>query len=195
MKNFTEDRTFKVLITKSEKMTSVTLFLIAISKMADNTKETRNENPGPRRNQTILSQRLDKKEIQTRSVGILGYANDWVLYTRNHQMLRAQNNMQAALDRVEERSEANGFTISQEKTKAMHIWRIRSKPENHPEPTIRMNGQILEVVDTHRILGLILDIQLTWRPHIETVEAKCSKRLNLLRHLAGTKWGRINQPY
>jgi hypothetical protein len=38
-------------------------------------------------------------------------------------------------------------------------------------------------------LGLILDRQLTWRPHIETVKAKCSKRLNLLRHLAGTQWG------
>jgi hypothetical protein len=47
----------------------------------------------------------------------------------------------------------------------------------------------LEVVDTHRILGLILDRQLTWSPHIKTVKAKCSKRLSLLRHLAGTQWG------
>jgi hypothetical protein len=63
------------------------------------------------------------------------------------------------------------------------------KPENHPDLTIRLNGQILEVVNTHRILVLILDRQLTWRPHIETVKAKCSKRLNLLRHLARTQWG------
>jgi hypothetical protein len=33
VKNFTEDRTFKVIITKSEKMTSVRLFLIVISEM------------------------------------------------------------------------------------------------------------------------------------------------------------------
>jgi hypothetical protein len=57
--------------------------------------------------------------------------------------------MQAALDRVAEWFEANGFRISQEKTKAMHICRIRSKLENHPDPTIRLNGQILEVVNTH----------------------------------------------
>jgi hypothetical protein len=66
VKNFTEDRTFKVIIrdTKSEKITngvvqgavlSVTLFLIAIREMADKTKEPSNERPGPRRNQTILS--------------------------------------------------------------------------------------------------------------------------------------------
>jgi hypothetical protein len=35
----------------------------------------------------------------------------------------------------------------------------------------------LEVIDTHRILGLILDREL-----------KCSKKLNLLRHLARTQW-------
>jgi hypothetical protein len=89
---------------------------------------------------------------------------------------------------VKEWSEADGFRISQEKTKAMHRCRIRLKPENHPDPTICLNGQILEVVDTHRILGLILDRQLTWRSHIETVKVKCSKRLNLLRNPAGAQW-------
>jgi hypothetical protein len=54
---------------------------------------------------------LDEEEMQTRTVGVLGYADDWVLYTRNHQMLRVQNNIQAALDRVAEWSEVNGFTI------------------------------------------------------------------------------------
>jgi hypothetical protein len=77
---------------------SVTLFLIAISKMAVKTKEPRNERPGPRRNQSILSQRLDEEEMRIQTVGILGYADDWVLYTKNHQILRSQNNMQAALD-------------------------------------------------------------------------------------------------
>jgi hypothetical protein len=37
-------------------------------------------------------------------------------------------------------------------------------------------------------MGLILDRQLTWRSHIETVKVKCSKRLNLLRNPAGAQW-------
>jgi hypothetical protein len=81
--------------------------------------------------------------------------NNWVLYTRNYQMLRAQINMKW--------SEANGYRISQDKTKAMHICRI---PENHPDSTIRLNGQILEVVNTH-----------THTHRIKTVKAKCSNRL------------------
>jgi hypothetical protein len=109
---------------------SVTLFLIAISKMANKTKEPHNDRPGPRRNQTILSQRLDKEEMRTRMVGILGYGN--------HQMLQAHNNMQAALNRVAEWSKANGCRVSHENTKAIHICRMRLKLANHPYPTIRI---------------------------------------------------------
>jgi hypothetical protein len=54
---------------------------------------------------------------------------------------------------------------------------------------MHVHGQIFESVDTHRILRLILDRQLTLRPHIGTVKTKRGKRLNLLRHhLAGTQW-------
>jgi hypothetical protein len=35
----------------------------------------------------------------------------------------------------------------------MRICRVRSKPEIYPDPTIRLNGQILEVVNKDRILG------------------------------------------
>jgi hypothetical protein len=95
VKNFTKDRTFKVAIgnTKSEKMSidngvvqgavlSVTLFLIAISEMANKVRKPRN---GASRNQTILilNRRLDEEEIQ--EVGILGYADNWVLYTTYKQ--------------------------------------------------------------------------------------------------------------
>jgi hypothetical protein len=87
VKNFTEDRTFKVIIsdTKSEKITngvvqgavlSVTLFLIAIREMADKTKEPSKKRPGPIRNQTILSQRTlgRRRNANTngRNTGICG---------------------------------------------------------------------------------------------------------------------------
>jgi hypothetical protein len=50
------------------------------------------------------------------------------------------------------------------------------------------------VVNTQRILELIiLDRQLTWKSHIETVKAKCSKRLNLLGHLAGSTLLRVHK--
>jgi hypothetical protein len=141
VKNFTKDLTFKVAIgnTKSEKMSidngvvqgavlSVTHFLIAISEMANKVRKPRNDQTGTSRNQTIYSRRLN-----------------------------AQNNIKAGLNRVSEWCGANGFKISQEKTKAIHICRLSSRPENHSDPTIRLNGQTLEVVNTHKVLGLTLD--------------------------------------
>jgi hypothetical protein len=97
-------------------------------------------------------------------------------------MLKAQNNIQAALNRVSEWCGANGFKISQEKIKAMHICRLCSIPENHSDPTIRLNGQ-----------GGGENTQNSWRPHIENVKAKCIKRLNILKYLAGTQ-GWTNPP-
>jgi hypothetical protein len=76
----------------------------------------RNEQPGAIRDQTILSRCLDEEGIK--EVGILGYADDGMLYTRNHQILKAQNNIQAALNRVAEWCGANGFKISQEKQRS-----------------------------------------------------------------------------
>jgi hypothetical protein len=78
-----------------------------------------------------------------------------------------------------------GFTISLEKTIAMHICRKRN--HDHPDPQIRLNGQILEVKNTHNILGITFDNRLTCKAHI--TEAKAAKRMNVLRSLAGTNWG------
>jgi hypothetical protein len=93
---------------------SVTLFLIAISEMANKTKEPH------------------KYFIQ----GITRCCGPKII-CKQHS-IEWQNGLRQMA------SES-----PRKKTKAMHTCRIRSKPENHPDPTIRLNGQILEVVDTH----------------------------------------------
>jgi hypothetical protein len=108
-------------------------------------------------------------------------------------MLRAQNNMQAILDRVAEWYKENGFRISQEKTKAMRICRVRSKPEIYSDPTIRLNGQILEVVNKERILGLILDKQLTWRPTHRNGESKMQQETEPFEASSGSPMGGADQ--
>ena len=34
-----------------------------------------------------------------------------------------------------------------------------------------------------------MDKTLTWGPHIEDIEKKATKKLNIMRKLAGTNWG------
>jgi hypothetical protein len=94
-------------------------------------------------------------------VEIVGYADDWAIYTSDQDMETAQTNIQSALNNLSKWTRRKGFTISLEKTIANHICRKRK-----PRPQINLNGQILEVKNTHKILGITFDNCLTWRAHI-----------------------------
>jgi hypothetical protein len=100
-------------------------------------------------------------------------------------METARTNIQSALNNLSKWTRRKGFMISLEKTIAMHICRKR----NHDHPQIRLNGQILEVKNTHKILGITFDNRLTWKAYITGAKAKAGKRMNVLRSLAGTNWG------
>jgi hypothetical protein len=68
--------------------------------------------------------------------------------------------IQAALNNLLKWTRRKDFRISLEKTIAMHIcWKKRN--HDHPDPQIRLNGQILEVKNTRKILGVTFDNRLT----------------------------------
>ena len=57
-------------------------------------------------------------------------------------------------------------------------------------PQARIAGTVIPFRTTHRFLGLVLDgPRLTWRPHVHSLKASCLPRLDLMRALAGVKWG------
>jgi hypothetical protein len=70
---------------------------------------------------------------------------------------------------------------------AMHICRKRN--HDHPNPQIGLNGRILEVKNTHKILGITFDNRLTWKVYITEAKAKTAKSMNVLRSQTGTNWG------
>jgi hypothetical protein len=126
------------------------------------------------------------KQVQ-HPVEIIGYAGDWVNHTSDEYMDIAQANIQAALYNVSSGQRRKGFKISPEKTVAMHI--CRKMIHNHRDPEIRLNGHRLEIKNTHKILRLTFDNLITWKTHIDEVRANASKRMNLLKCLAGMNWG------
>jgi hypothetical protein len=125
------------------------------------------------------------KQVQE-PVEIVGYADDWAIYTSDQDMETAQTNTQSALNNLPKWTRRKGVTISLEKTIAMHICRKRNN--DHPDPQLRLNGQILEVKNTQKILGITFDNRLTRKAHITEANAKAAKRMNILRSLAVTNW-------
>jgi hypothetical protein len=167
--NFMDNRTFKVVLgAESSRKThtengvvhgaviSVIMFLVALANIV--------------------------KQVEL--VEIVGYADDWAIFTSNQDMEIAQTNIQSSLKNLSKWTRRKGFMISLEKTIAMHICRKRN--HDHPDPQIRLNGQILEVKNTHKILAITFDNRLTWKAHITEAKAKAAKRMKDLRSSAGT---------
>jgi hypothetical protein len=106
VRNFMDNRTFRVVLgaessgkTHTENgvvqraVMSVTLFLVAL--------------------EDIVKQVQEPMEI-------VGYADDSALYTSDQDMETAQTNIQSALNNLSKWTRRKGFTISLEKTIAMH---------------------------------------------------------------------------
>ena len=56
--------------------------------------------------------------------------------------------------------------------------------------SLKLNNQPVPQVETRTFIGVTLDTCLTWKPHLEAVEAKATRKLVIMKKLAGTTWGR-----
>ena len=55
--------------------------------------------------------------------------------------------------------------------------------------SLKWNNQPVPQVETPTFLGVTPDTRLTWKPHLEAVEAKATRKLAIMKKLAGTTWG------
>ncbi|GBO22671.1 hypothetical protein AVEN_230200-1 [Araneus ventricosus] len=80
----------------------------------------------------------------------------------------------------------NGFTFSTSKTSCVHFCRKRRL---HPEPEIKLYGQVINVVSEVKFLGIIFDKKLTFLPHVLQLRKKLDRALSILKVLSNTSWG------
>jgi len=89
--------------------------------------------------------------------------------------------MQNALKEVEEWSLKWGFKFSVEKTQVMFFTNKRIDDEIK----LKLYNISLERVSKIRFLGIWFDSRLTWKEHIEKIEQKCKRVLNIMRCVSG----------
>jgi hypothetical protein len=106
----------------------------------------------------------------------IAYADDGALIVPAEDMETAQLQMQSV-----------GLQFMVSKTKAMVFSRSKD-PINLPSPLI-MAGEDIELVDTFKYLGIILDNRLDWMPHIDYKIKKAKKYLMMLHNGIGANWG------
>ena len=115
--------------------------------------------------------------------GIWKYVDDTTLSEKvpKGQQSRAQE----AVDHVSNWSAKNLFQLNLEKTKDLTISFHRS-PE-HFDP-VTVDGTHIQTTTSSKLLGLIINITLTWNDHVDTLIKKAARKTYLLVQL---KWARV----
>ena len=85
---------------------------------------------------------------------------------------------QSYLDNINSWSETNKAIVSQKKTKAM----IVNFSKKHQFTTrLQLKGETIDIVDKMKILGCIVNNQLSWTDNCDMLIIKVNKRMQLLR--------------
>ena len=113
------------------------------------------------------------------------HADDLAIWTSQSYTSTATYLMQEAVDKVSEWSKEWLVEINKTKTESTCF---SLSPEKWKE-TLKLDGQAIPKQATPTYLGVKMDKTLTWGPHIEDIEKKATRKLNIMRKLAGTNWG------
>ena len=102
--------------------------------------------------------------------------------------------LQQHLSTLQAWTEANHVTINYSKTVMMHFSLAKTAV---PPPTVTLSDHPIQVVESTKLLGIILDNKLDWNLHISTMIQTTTYRLYMLRRLKslGTPQGELTSIY
>jgi exonuclease III len=109
------------------------------------------------------------------------YADDTSLSAYANTVDELQNKVSSDLQYIESWCENNRMVINTAKSKCMIICTYQKRMHLATDKlNLTINGSILENVDSHKVLGVYIDKNLTWKAHIEVVSGEISKLSGLL---------------
>ena len=115
------------------------------------------------------------------------FADDIAILTVGDDIQECTQRMQLALTAMLTYCAVNDLTLSTEKTKAM----VFTRKQVVPIP-LMLVGSHVEYVQDFKFLGVVLDSpRLTWHKHVEHVQQRSHKALNLLKAVSHHNWGQI----
>ena len=106
------------------------------------------------------------------------FADDTTTYSSSNNLKTLTSNLQDILDKLLNWTDLNHMVLSSEKTKYMLIT-TRQKRQNISSnpPSVYIKDKKLEEVDKHKVLGLIIDNNLSWSCHLSTLSKNISQKV------------------
>lgn len=110
-------------------------------------------------------------------------ADDTTLRTQNRRLENIQQSLQHTLRDISQWCSENNMVLNPLKSKSMVIT-TRQKHQLSPlSLDLTINGNSIEKVSEHKLLGVIIDDKLRWHSHIEHLCKRVSRNLFLLSKL------------
>ena len=119
------------------------------------------------------------------------YVDDFTIYASGSSCRFVERTLQNAISRLERWCGTTGFCFSAEKTRCMHICRVRGCP--HTAHNLSLFGTPITPVQEYKYLGVYVDEKLNWNRHIVHLRRSSSATLSLFRHLTSKTWGADTQ--
>ncbi|XP_045122669.1 uncharacterized protein LOC123511112 [Portunus trituberculatus] len=125
-------------------------------------------------------------DLQVPTHSHLLYADDITIVSRAPTLSEAQDHLQEAATTVGAWMTTWGLQVSASKSSLM-CFTMRKLPT---PPTVTLSGEAVPYSTSHTLLGLRLDgPRLSWVNHISYLRTSCNKRLDVMKRIAGIRWG------
>ena len=114
------------------------------------------------------------------------YADDSSITSSESTVKQLEDNLNEDMKSVSEWCSNNSMLANAPKTKVMLVttWQKRaSLPENDKYLQVKLNDTILENVDTDKLLGVMINNNLSWENHINSILSKVNRNIALLRRI------------
>ena len=109
------------------------------------------------------------------------YADDGAIYVIDKDPGEARKKMQIALDNAAKWYRDNRLQLNADKCYVMYIG---GKMTENDANNLYLNGKCIQIVDSVKYLGLILDSKLSFKQHADHVISKGKSKLSCLRKLS-----------
>ena len=121
---------------------------------------------------------INDLDVKTHAMGIWKFVDD--ISTSENITKDSNSKFQSSIDSINSWASCNRMKLNPKKCKELRVCFLRETPDLSP---LLIDGHALEVVRSHKVLGLVIQNDLKWNDHIDSVVSKASKRLFIIRTL------------
>ncbi|XP_043213195.1 uncharacterized protein LOC122377325 [Amphibalanus amphitrite] len=114
------------------------------------------------------------------------FADDVAIWVTRRNIDSAFASVQNAMEDINSWCDKWGLVLSPSKTVAL-IFSHKSRFKFDTE--LKVKNQTIKYVKTFKYLGITLDSRLSFKHHFQDVKMRCTRRLNILKCIAGKDWG------